>query len=183
MFCYFCTGNQLKNYDKVFNFISVNPMLKYFSNNVYNRECGNNWKLLYHPWDLLYFHYGGVKYEQQLGYGYERGFSNCYKYVNILYNVWFCFILLLIFVYLSTKIKKNIFDFTFILSIVFSGLISYIFVHFHYLNDYTEKLKKFSFDFLLGENYSYKYTHLFMLLFLWGNCWDYLLLLYRCPFE
>ena len=165
IFCVFTMGVEIKDYsyfmNEYFNY-NVNPMLQYFTDDVYNRTCINEPILFIRPFSLLYYHYTGMN-----GYGeYNRGIDNCYKYVDISYNIFFCYIILLFVVYFAIKIKKKYFEIVFVI-IILSGAIIYVFIFLNINGDYTE-FQNFSLDFLLGENYSYKYTHLFLCYYFYG---------------
>ena len=168
IFCFFTMGIELENYSYLLNsFKIVNPMLNYFTDDVYLSQCTmkENKTLIFKSFRMLYFNYFG-KNETNVTSN-NRGFKNCYKYVNIFYNIFFCYIILLISVYTAMKIKKRCFEIMFIILIIFSGGISYILMRFSYYPDYKD-FEKFSLDFLLGENYSYKYTHLFLCYYFYG---------------
>ena len=166
IFCVFTMGIEVKNYMYVAEYlkITVNPMLNYFADDVYNCKCimPDFSSIIFQPFSLLYTEYSGKHV-----FGNNRGFLNCYKYVNIFYNIGICYILLLIFIYTSIRIKKKIFEIGFISVIILCGAASYILMRISFYPDYND-FKYFSFDFLLGENYSYKYTHLFLCYYFYG---------------
>ena len=166
IFCVFTMGIEVKNYMYVAEYlkITVNPILNYFADDVYKCKCimPDFSSIIFQPFSLLYTEYSGTHV-----FGNNRGFLNCYKYVNIFYNIGICYILLLIFVYMSIRIKNKIFEIGFISVIILCGAASYILMRISFYPDYND-FKYFSFDFLLGENYSYKYTHLFLCYYFYG---------------
>ena len=172
IFSFFTMGYGIEYFDKL-SYLNLSPMLYYFVKDVNNYKCTKDIKYLFIPFKLNYYNYKGLNTTDDTDDTgtsgvLNRGFSNCYKYVNILYNIFYCYVLLLIIVYLALKIRKVCFEIFFIFFFFLSGAISYLFVCFFYVNDYLEKFKEFSFDFLLGENYSYKHTHLFLCYYFYG---------------
>ena len=87
-FCFFIMGYGIEYFDKIFYKLgnkSLNPMLYYFIDDVNDYKCNKEINYLFKPFTLNYYNYFGYK---KSGF-HNRGFANCNKYVNILYNVFF----------------------------------------------------------------------------------------------
>ena len=135
------------------------PMFNYFENNLNSRECKHDYQFfkIFIPFYFSYIDYND---------NYPRGYTFSYKYVYICANTHLSFIFFLIVVYISFKLKSKFFDV--IISLAF--LINTICIYFTIRKFYPSYLECFHFDinYLFGENFSLKYTHLFINLYFVG---------------
>ena len=92
--------------------------------------------------------------------------TNTDLFVNICFNEFYLIILILIITYISYKIKNQIFDY----AVLIINAILYILPAITSLNPYKENIedKHYTLIYVLGQNYSEKYTHYFINFFYFG---------------
>ena len=92
--------------------------------------------------------------------------TNTDLFVNICFNEFYLIILILIITYISYKIKNQIFDY----AVLIINAILYIFPAITSLNPYKGNIedKHYTLIYVLGQNYSEKYTHYFINFFYFG---------------
>lgn len=131
----------------------VPPMYFYFSNYLNKRVCTDGPQSIY----KLFHLYADITDKN------SRGFTICFKYVSIGVNTHLCFIFLLFIFYISFKLKSRIFDWLILIVFILNSLLIYCTVfHFYSDKDY------FNVNYLFGENFTLKYPHLFINLYLIG---------------
>ena len=96
-----------------------------------------------------------------LKYG-EPFFSNCFKFVNIYLNEFYCFIILTIYLFIAYTIKSKYLDLIFTICIFINFCLSPL--------SMTQDLSKelYTVDYVLGHAYNEKYTHLFINYYVFG---------------
>ena len=92
--------------------------------------------------------------------------TNTDLFVNICFNEFYLIILILIITYISYKIKNQIFDY----AVLIINAILYILPAITSLNPYKGNIedKHYTLIYVLGQNYSEKYTHYFINFFYFG---------------
>lgn len=145
---------KINDFNELFSFP---PTFDYFSNYLNKRTCTSNFWSIFIP---FFFSYADIFDDN------PRGFTNCFKYVNIGVNTHLCFIFLLLIFYISFKLKSRIFDWLILILFILNSMLIYCSVFFLY-ND-KENDKYFNVNYLFGENFTLKYTHLFINLYLIG---------------
>ena len=92
--------------------------------------------------------------------------TNTDSFVNICFNEFYLIILILIITYISYKIKNQIFDY----AVLIINAILYILPAITSLNPYKGNIedKHYTLIYVLGQNYSEKYTHYFINFFYFG---------------
>ena len=147
---------RIRDFNKLMKFP---PMFNYFENNLNYRECKQNYQFFK---ILIPFYFSYIDYWDD----YPRGYTFSYKYVYICVNTHLSFIFFLLVVYLSFKLKSKIFD----VIITLAFFANTICIYFTIEKFYPTYLNSFHFDinYLFGENFSLKYTHLFINLYFVG---------------
>jgi hypothetical protein len=129
--------------------IKNTPILQYFIENINNkRECQTSPFSIFIP---FYIQYCSGSKENPIG------FRNCYRFVNILMNEFYCFTFILIIFYLAYAFKSKLFDFTITCLFLINLSLSFL--------SYGESIPKceyFCLSYILGETSGYTYTHLFL---------------------
>ena len=97
-------------------------------------------------------------------------FSNCYKFTNIFINEFYCFIIFLLYIFFSNKIKSKIVDYCLLAGIIINSGLS--FFQMTNIPGFLTKEEKqqgktddtftYYLKYVLGHNYFEKYTHLFI---------------------
>ena len=132
-----------------------------------NTYCYNNQNIFLNPFKLLYLDFfSEVKTVSNDLFNYyfpSPFFNNCYMIVNIFYNEFICFIIMLILIYLTLIIRKKIFD----LIILILFILNFLFTIFFVPNE-ENYIKKYTIQYVLGQNYSEKFTHLFINYYFFG---------------
>lgn len=104
-------------------------------------------------------------------------FSNCFKFTNIFVNEFYCFILVLLIIYLSYKIRNKWFDLFWSVALVINSICSFLVmseIQYTELSIYEgDKIVKdgihyYTYSNVMGHNYNEKYTHLFLNFYLMG---------------
>ena len=92
--------------------------------------------------------------------------KECFQFIIFMTNMFYCYIIVLLLVYISFKLKKKIYDYT----IMFLFLINYLASNglTYYFSSESEKVQKFNINLLFGEFFSIKYTHLFINYYFFG---------------
>ena len=92
--------------------------------------------------------------------------TNTDLFVNICFNEFYLIIIILIITYISYKIKNQIFDY----AVLIINAILYILPAITSLNPYKGNIedKHYTLIYVLGQNYSEKYTHYFINFFYFG---------------
>lgn len=154
--------------NQINDIFQVPPMFRYFLDNLNDRICTKQPLQLLNVFPFLYYGYGfnakslsEKKNEMHL----SRGFINCFKYVNVSINTHICFIFVMIIIYFSFKLKHKCYDIV-LITCLFVNIILVYFTTYQ-LNEQS-MMNYFSVDYLFGENYSMKYTHLFINIYLIG---------------
>ena len=140
IFYYFYLMN--KNFSK--SVADLGLLFHYYGENVLNkRACYDKPLSSLIPFWLNYQNY------------FDRGFTNCYKFVNIFSNELYYVIIVSFLIFLSFKIRSKIYDFSLLFIIIINS--SLIFLS-YFATDLLGK--QISFLFLLNQNYTEKFTHL-----------------------
>ena len=126
--------------DAMYSLFSLSPMFQYFLSEINNRKCLND--LTY----LLPFKMGYTDFN-------ENNYNVCYKYANFFTNIHIAFIVSLIILTLSIKLKSKLFDAAIIIITVLNIAMSPISCT---INDQST----FTIGFLFGETCSVKQPHL-----------------------
>lgn len=153
-FCFFVLHIYLGEFTGM---IKDTPILQYFITKINNRKvCHKNPFSVFIP---FYIQYCPHKTETLIGY------RNCYRFVNILMNEFYCFTFIIILFYLAYLFKSKLFDYT--LSGVF--LVNLLLSYLSYSGEIggIHKIHKpspnyFTFSNILGDLKGYTYTHLFI---------------------
>jgi hypothetical protein len=131
--------------------IKDTPILQYFITKINNKRVCQKYPFsVFIPFSIQYCDH---KNETLIG------FRNCYRFVNILMNEFYCFTFILILFYLAYSFKSKLFDFTISIIFLFNLFLSYL--------SYGEEIgqnssKYFTFSYILGETKGFTYTHLFI---------------------
>ena len=99
-----------------------------------------------------------IPFIMQYQYFNEKQFDSkeCFQFMIILVNMFYCYIFVIVFTYISYKIKNIKCDYIFSILFVIYYLIPNNILCKYYYNDFLNS------KFLFGETYSTKYTHLFI---------------------
>jgi hypothetical protein len=99
-----------------------------------------------------------IPFIMQYQYFNEKQFDSkeCFQFMIILVNMFYCYIFVIVFTYISYKIKNIKCDYIFAILFVIYYLIPNNILCKYYYNDFLNS------KFLFGETYSTKYTHLFI---------------------
>ena len=89
--------------------------------------------------------------------------TNTDLFVNVYFNEFYLLIIMLIITYLSYKLRNKIFDYIILGLNIFLYLIPML-----NLNKYNEEVESYTLRYVLGQNYSEKYTHYFINFFYFG---------------
>ena len=104
-------------------------------------------------------------------------FTNCFKFTNIFVNEFYCFIFILIIVYLSYNIRKKWFDIFWGIALIVNSVCSFLVmspIQYTELNNtegdvpVTDSSHYYTYTHMMGHNYNEKYTHLFINFYLMG---------------
>ena len=98
------------------------------------------------PFNMQYQHFSDSNYDNK----------ECFQFMIIMTNLFYCYLFVIILTYISYKVKNTKIDQIFI--IIF---LIYFFIPNNWLFHHP-KYKSFNISFLFGENYTTKYTHLFI---------------------
>ena len=90
--------------------------------------------------------------------------KNCFQFILIMVNLFYCYCICILITYISSKLKKPLFDY--IISIVF--LIIYFLPNNLSCESYLTNHNYFNINLLFGETCSLKYTHLFIKYYFFG---------------
>ena len=137
-----------------------------------NTYCYQNKHIFFNPIKLLYLDlFPDVKNVAEKIFKYyfpSSFFNNCYMIVNVFYNEFICFILMLILIYLTLKIRKKLFDLIILILFILNFLFSMFFVPKE--SDLASELNDniYTIGYVLGQNYSEKFTHLFLNYYFFG---------------
>ena len=82
--------------------------------------------------------------------------KECFQFMIIMVNMFYCYLFVILLIFISYKIKNTKFDY----SILIIFILYYIFPN-NFLC-YNSPNRYFNIDFLFGETYTTKYTHLFI---------------------
>lgn len=118
-------------------------MFIYYLNSLQkNRYCFN------HPFDILIpFYVQYIDWE-------DPSFSNCFRFANITFNEFYCFIIFLLIIYICFKVRKPLLDYT-ILFLLFIN------VGLTYFGCGKVPLVNYNMDEIQGHVFTEKRTHLF----------------------
>ena len=152
--------------------ISNHSIFYYYKNAIeQNTYCYKNQHIFFNPIKLLYLDlFSDVKNVSEKIFNYyfpSPFFNNCYMIVNIFYNEFICFIIMLILIYLTLKIKKKIFDLFILILFILNFLFSVFFVPNESNLEFNDK-NQYTIQYVLGQNYSEKFTHIFLNYYFFG---------------
>ena len=104
-------------------------------------------------------------------------FTNCFKFTNIFVNEFYCFIFILIVVYLSYKFRNKWFDIFWGIALIANSVCAFLVMSpIQYTELYnaegetevTDYSHYYTYTHMMGHNYNEKYTHLFINFYLMG---------------
>lgn len=131
-------------------FKSKTQIFDYYISHVFGkRYC------VYYPWTVLVPFY--------LQYMPGRDFTNCFRFVNIYLNQFYCITIITLVFYLSFKLKSKKFDYSFSIFIFLNLIFSFL--------SYDIKAMGHNYTFIngfLGDNESQRYTHLYLITYTMG---------------
>ena len=128
----------------VYSLFNLSPMFQFFIKDINNRKCISDLSYLFIPFKMQY---------KDFFEGADSSYTNCFKYTQFFTNIHICFILSIILIYLSLKLKSKIFDLIILLLYLINlGMTN--FSCFLPVQDY------FTIGFLFGETCTTRYTHL-----------------------
>ena len=151
VFYYFMT-----DIGKLFNF---NCMVDFFMKHyIEPKVCFTNFFTSYIP---FYYQYGVSSTD-------ELDFSACFKYFQLLYCEFCCFVITLMIFFFISRFKSNVFDNIFSISVLVVTVLSY----FIYVNiDKLNCQNVYSLNIILGETRIFKQSHmLYYVYFIGVNC-------------
>lgn len=128
-------------------FFETGTMFEYYLQNFQDRECTQR------PWELLIPFF--IPYKDN-----TRGFVYCYRFVYVLLNEFYCFILLTLYFYIILKIKSKIVDYVFLSISVLNAVLTCLSIPF--------TNSEYDINNVLGQNFTDKYTHLTLSFYLMG---------------
>ena len=124
-------------------------MFIYYLNNLQkNRHCFNEPFSIFIPFYLQY-------------YDNDPSFTNCFRFANITFNEFYCFIFFLLIIYICFKLKKPVFDYCIL-------ILLFINICLTYLGCGNVQLTDYNMDEIQGHEFTEKRTHLFLNYYLIG---------------
>ena len=122
--------------------------IQHLTNNIMNcQSCINDWK------NIIPFYMNYANYHEEDNFN-----ENCFEFMIIVVNLFYCYCLCIFLTYISFKIKNKIFDIS--LSIIF--IIYYFLPNSISCKSYLDIHNYFNINLLFGETCSITYTHLFI---------------------
>ena len=118
-------------------------MFIYYLNNLQkNRFCSKNPFSIFTPFYIQY-------------HDDDPSFTNCFRFANITFNEFYCFILFLVIIYICFKLKKPVFDY-------FILLLLFINICLTYFGCGKVTLTDYNMNEIQGHEFTEKRTHLFL---------------------